>query len=117
MKIFEGYKKAVEIYNNHTQTQDGRGYVSKLNRMGVSKEYMEWITVNTIVFKIPLYIVLNAYKDWKRYVIPYYKNANILVPNIGQLSYKQVVKKLTNVNDIIILLMYCIIKMVFLLDI
>ena len=51
MKIFEGYKKEVEIYNKHTQTQDSRGYVSKLNGMGYSEYY------------IPLYIVLNAYKD------------------------------------------------------
>lgn len=92
MKIFEGYKKAVEIYNNYTNTQDGRDYVTKLNAMGVSKEYMEWVTSNVIVFQIPLYLILNAYKDWKRYVVKFYKNNNSQVPNINRLKYNQVIK-------------------------
>ena len=92
MKISEGYKKAVEIYNNYTNTQDGREYVTKLNTMGVSKEYMEWVTSNTIVYKIPLYLVLNAFRDWKKYVVKYYNDNNIQIPNINQLSYNQVIK-------------------------
>ena len=92
MKLFEGYKKAVEIYNNYTNTQGGRDYVTKLNTMGVSKEYMVWVTSNVIVFKIPLYLVINAYKDWKRYVVKYYSDNNIQLPNINQLGYNQVIK-------------------------
>ena len=92
MKLFEGYKKAVEIYNNYTNTQGGRDYVTKLNTMGVSKEYMVWVTSNVIVSKIPLYLVLNAYKDWKRYVVKYYSDNNIQLPNINQLGYNQVIK-------------------------
>lgn len=92
MKLFEGYKKAVEIYNYYTNTQDGREYVTKLNTIGVSKEYMEWVTSNTIVYKIPLYLVLNAYRDWKRYVVKYYNDNNIQIPNINQLRYNQVIK-------------------------
>ena len=40
MKLFEGYKKAVEIYNNSTNTNNGRKYVTWLNSLGISKEYL-----------------------------------------------------------------------------
>lgn len=45
-----------------------------------------------IASKIPLYLVLNAYKDWKRYVVKFYSDNNVQLPNINQLGYNQVIK-------------------------
>ena len=93
MKIFEGYKKAVEIYNKNSGTNDGKKIVTWYNNtLGVSKEYLTWFTSCVVCYKIPLYIVLNAYRDWKRYVIPYYKENNMPIPKIDGLQYQQVIK-------------------------
>lgn len=93
MKIFEGYKKAVEIYNKNSETNDGKKIVTWYNNtLGVSKEYLTWFTSCVVCYKIPLYVVLNAYRDWKRYAIPYYKKNNMPVPKIDDLQYEQVIK-------------------------
>lgn len=64
MKIFEGYKKAVEIYNKKTGTNDGKKTVTWYNNtLGISREYLTWFTSCVAYYKIPLYIVLNAYRD------------------------------------------------------
>ena len=93
MKKFEGYKKAVEIYNNATGTNDGREKVSwYIHDLGVSKEYLTWFTSCIFLENVPLYIVLNAYRDWKRYVISYYKKNAQPMPNIETLNYQQTIK-------------------------
>lgn len=70
MILFEGYKKAVEIYNKYSGTDNGRKTVTWYNNeLGVSKEYLVWFTSCIACYNIPLYIVLSAYKDWKRYVV------------------------------------------------
>lgn len=93
MNIFEGYKKAVEIYNKNTGTTDGKEQVSwYIHDLGVSKDYLEWFTTCVIKHKIPLYIVLTTYRDWKKYVIPYFQKNNEETPNIYNLNHKQAIK-------------------------
>ena len=92
MNLFEGYKKAVEIYNKNSGTNDGRKFVTWYNRLGVSKEYLVWFTTCIVCYGIPLYIVLNTYRDWKRYVVSFYKNKGQPTPNIENLNYQQVIK-------------------------
>ena len=89
MNIFEGYKKAVEIYNKNSGTEDGRKTVTWYNnKLGVSKEYLVWFTTCVICHRIPLYAVLHAYRDWKRYVVSYYKKTSQPIPNIESLNYQ-----------------------------
>ncbi len=93
MNIFEGYKKAVEIYNKNSGTEDGRKTVTWYNnKLGVSKEYLVWFTTCVICHRIPLYAVLHAYRDWKRYVVSYYKKTSQPIPNIESLNYQQTMK-------------------------
>ena len=93
MILFEGYKKAVEIYNKYSGTDNGRKTVTWYNNeLGVSKEYLVWFTSCIACYNIPLYIVLSAYKDWKRYVVSYYKKNGQPVPNIESLNYRQTMK-------------------------
>ena len=93
MILFEGYKKAVEIYNKYSGTDNGRTTVTWYNNeLGVSKEYLVWFTSCIVCYNIPLYIVLNAYKDWKRYVVSYYKKTGQSIPNIETLNYQQTMK-------------------------
>lgn len=89
MILFEGYKKAVEIYNKYSGTDNGRKTVTWYNNeLGVSKEYLVWFTSCIACYNIPLYIVLSAYKDWKR-VVSYYKKNGQPIPNIESLNYQQ----------------------------
>lgn len=93
MILFEGYKKAVEIYNRHTETDNGRKMVTWYNNeLGVSAKYLVWFTKCIVCYNIPLYIVLDTYKDWKRYVVPYYKGNSQQLPDMGNLNYQQAVK-------------------------
>lgn len=93
MNIFEGYKKAVEIYNKNSGTEDGRKTVTWYNnKLGVSKEYLVWFTTCVICYGIPLYAVLHTYRDWKRYVVSYYKKTSQPIPNIESLNYQQTMK-------------------------
>jgi hypothetical protein len=93
MNIFEGYKKAVEIYNKNSGTEDGRNTVTWYNnKLGVSKEYLVWFTTCVICYGIPLYAVLHTYRDWKRYVVSYYKKTSQPIPNIESLNYQQTMK-------------------------
>ena len=93
MILFEGYKKAVEIYNKYSGTDNGRKTVTWYNNeLGVSKEYLVWFTSCIACYNIPLYIVLSAYKDWKRYVVSYYKKNGQPIPNIESLNYQQTMK-------------------------
>ena len=93
MILFEGYKKAVEIYNKYSGTDNGRKEVTRYNNeLGVSKEYLVWFTSCIVCYNIPLYIVLNAYKDWKRYVVSYYRKTGQPIPNIESLNYQQTMK-------------------------
>ena len=93
MILFEEYKKAVEIYNKYSGTDNGRKTVTWYNNeLGVSKEYLVWFTSCIACYNIPLYIVLSAYKDWKRYVVSYYKKNGQPIPNIESLNYQQTMK-------------------------
>lgn len=93
MILFEGYKKAVEIYNKYSGTDNGRKTVTWYNNeLGVSKEYLVWFTSCIACYNIPLYIVLSAYKDWKRYIVSYYKKNGQPIPNIESLNYQQTMK-------------------------
>ena len=93
MILFEGYKKAVEIYNKYSGTDNGRKTVTWYNNeLGVSREYLVWFTSCIACYNIPLYIVLSAYKDWKRYVVSYYKKNGQPIPNIESLNYQQTMK-------------------------
>lgn len=91
MIIYEGYKKAVEIYNTATKSTDGTSKVTWYNNhLGISKEYLVWFTRLVNVDNIPLYKVVNLYRDWKKYVIQYHKDNNSKQLNIESLTYKQV---------------------------
>lgn len=89
MLLSEGYKQAVEIYNRYSNTEEGRAKVSWFNERGISKEYLTWAATMVSKYKIPFYKVLCIYKDWKKYVIPYYKKFNNQNPNLSNLSCKQ----------------------------
>ena len=39
-----------------------------------------------------MYIVLDTYRDWKRYVVPYYKENGQQLPNMEKLNYQQTIK-------------------------
>lgn len=92
MKLLEGYKKAVELYNNFTRTNDGREKVSLYNQLGIPKEHLVWFTSLIVKDKIPLYIVLNAYRDWKKFVVPFYKKKQEHIPDIISLTYQDMIK-------------------------
>ena len=92
MILLEGYKKAVEIYNNITGTDQGRQQVSRFNQMGVPKEHLVWFTTMVVKDKIPLFSALDAYKKWKEYAVPNYKRNNENIPDIRTLSYQDLTR-------------------------
>lgn len=92
MNINEGYKSAVYKYNKLTNTNKGREFVSMLNRIGISKQHLLWAVENIEERQINLYIFIQAYKEWKHYVLPYYKQQNKAIPDISNLTYQEICK-------------------------
>ena len=89
MKINEGYKSAVYRYNSLTNSEDGRNFVSLLNRLGIPKEHLLWAVDNIEGEQINIHIFIQMYKEWKEYVLQYYKKQNQNAPEITQLTYQE----------------------------
>lgn len=89
MNINEGYKSAVFRYNNLTNGNKGREFVSMLNKMGIPKEHLLWAVENIEGKQINLPTFIQAYREWKQYVSPYYKQQNKDIPNISNLTYQE----------------------------
>lgn len=89
MKINEGYKSAVYRYNSLTNSEDGRNFVSLLNRLGIPKEHLLWAVDNIEGEQINIHIFIRMYKEWKEYVLQYYEKQNQNAPEITQLTYQE----------------------------
>lgn len=96
MNINEGYKSAVFRYNNLTNSNKGREFVSMLNRMGIPKQYLLWAVENIEGKRINLYIFIQVYREWKQYVLPYYKQQNKIIPDVSNITYQEMCRLIDN---------------------
>lgn len=92
MNINEGYKSAVYKYNDLTHSNKGREFVSTLNRIGIPKQHLLWTVENVVGKQINLYIFIQAYREWKQYVAPYYRQQNKAIPEVSNLTYQEMCK-------------------------
>lgn len=92
MILKEGYKRAVELYNHHSNTRNGRQIISFFAEHGASKWDLEWFANCSAREGIKAYELLADYKDWKRYVLSYYKKIGKQAPNLNKLPHSQTIQ-------------------------